>query len=290
MTFRAFFGHRYVKLFVKVVVSVLCLYVVFRKINFNEMSHLFWKAHPIYLVAAGLFFILSKLFSSVRLHKYLACSGVAVSQLENVKLYWLGMFYNLFLPGGIGGDGYKAYYLHKRYKDVGLKKIIILLLKDRLNGLAVVCMMLLSMAGCMTLSFPISNWWIFAGLIAGSLGLYLIEKLMKPDSAAFLWYTAVFSFLVQVTQIISMLFLLVALGVSEHYVEISFVFLLSTIIAMMPFTIGGIGFRELTFLYFAEYFHYDKSILVAVAFLFFIITSLLSLPGVYYHFRNDKLQ
>ena len=38
--------------------------------------------------------------------------GVFISEKESLKLYYKGMFYNIMLPGGIGGDGYKGYYLH----------------------------------------------------------------------------------------------------------------------------------------------------------------------------------
>ena len=31
------------------------------------------------------------------------------------------MFYNLFLPGGIGGDAYKGYVIQKKYKPAPKK-------------------------------------------------------------------------------------------------------------------------------------------------------------------------
>jgi uncharacterized membrane protein YbhN (UPF0104 family) len=85
-------------------------------------------------------------------------------------------------------------------------------------------------------------------------------------------------------------FILLSVEIYDHSVEIAFVFLLSTIVVMVPVSIGGIGLRELTFIYFSDYFQYDKNTSVSAAFLFFILTTLISIPGIYYHFRPEKLK
>lgn len=51
-----------------------------------------------------------------------------------MKLYWLGMFYNLFLPGSISGDAYKIVILKRRY-NAPYKKTSAAVLLDRFNGL-----------------------------------------------------------------------------------------------------------------------------------------------------------
>lgn len=56
-------------------------------------------------------FNISKIISSIRLNRYFKDINLSLSQTYNLKLYYLGMFYNLFLPGGIGGDGYKIYII-----------------------------------------------------------------------------------------------------------------------------------------------------------------------------------
>ncbi len=54
------------------------------------------------------------------------------------------MFYNLFLPGGIGGDGYKIYLLQKNYQT-GTKKIFGAVLADRISGM--VALVVLALIG-----------------------------------------------------------------------------------------------------------------------------------------------
>ena len=59
--------------------------------------------------------------------------GVFISEKENLKLYYKGMFYNIMLPGGIGGDGYKGYYLHNTLQ-VPVKNLVRPILWDRITG------------------------------------------------------------------------------------------------------------------------------------------------------------
>jgi len=54
--------------------------------------------------------------------------------------YYIGMFYNLFLPGSVGGDAYKVFLLHEQ--GVGrTKPLILATLLDRLSGLAMLALL-----------------------------------------------------------------------------------------------------------------------------------------------------
>ncbi len=100
----------------KIVISSALIYFIFTKINFSDVLTVVKQAKGIYLIAAVVLFIISKVLNSLRLNLYFHAIGVRLSQLSNLKLYLLGMFYNLFLPGGIGGDAYKGYVIQKNIK------------------------------------------------------------------------------------------------------------------------------------------------------------------------------
>jgi uncharacterized membrane protein YbhN (UPF0104 family) len=68
-----------------------------------------------------------------------------------------------------------------------------------------------------------------------------------------------------------------------------FVFLVSSIVAAFPFTIGGIGARELTFLYGAEYFHLDMNASITVSMFFYLLTAFSSLCGIYFGIFPEKV-
>lgn len=66
--------------------------------------------------------------------------------------------------------------------------------------------------------------------------------------------------------------------------------MISSIVAVVPLTLGGIGSREVTFFYGAKFLELDQNVSVSVSVLFFLITALVSLIGVWYHFKKIKLR
>ena len=140
---RKIFGNRIVKLILKLAVTALALYFVFTRISFSEVIDLLLSSNIVYLLIALLLFALSKLIAAYRLNIFFRNIEIGISNAYNIKLYLLGMFYNLFLPGGIGGDGYKIYILNKRF-NVKAGKIFWAILLDRVVGiLALFCLMVL---------------------------------------------------------------------------------------------------------------------------------------------------
>src|SRR3982750_1599808 len=124
---------RIIKLLFKIGITILCFWYISTKIDFTKAFDAFKKANWFFLVAALIFFILSKLLSAFRLNIYFRNIRLSIPELTNIKLYWLGMFYNLFLPGAISGDAYKVILLNRRYKT-SYKKTSAAVLLDRFSG------------------------------------------------------------------------------------------------------------------------------------------------------------
>ena len=118
----------------KIAFSVLLIYLVFTKVEIAEVWAVIKSANVFYLILALLFFIISKIVAAFRLNLYFRLLKIPLSHKSNLQLYLLGMFYNLFLPGGIGGDAYKGYLIKKTF-DIKTKKVVSVLLLDRLSGL-----------------------------------------------------------------------------------------------------------------------------------------------------------
>ena len=93
----------------KLGVSVGAIWWVMSQISFKEVLKVYSTSNPYYLIGAFVFFGLSFVLSAFRQNLSFRNTGADLSQQLNIKLFWLGMFYNLFLPGGIGGDGIKVY-------------------------------------------------------------------------------------------------------------------------------------------------------------------------------------
>lgn len=279
-----------VKFLIKLLLTALALYLVFRKIDTDATLHIMRMADWLYLFLALLLFILSKIFSSFRLNHYFFDLGLKIPTLENLKLYGIGMFYNLFLPGGVGGDGYKVYLLNKIYKTP-IKQLLQAVLLDRINGLAVLVflMFLLMVWVRLDVSLPVDTAVLgVIGMLLLPISFYLMMRFLFPAFMRSVNITLIYSFLVQILQLVCAFFILKALGINSQIIEYQFVFLLSSIVAVLPLTIGGVGARELVFILSHEYMGIDENAAVAFSLLFFLITALTSLAGVFLKFRVDK--
>lgn len=274
----------------KIAISAILIYFIFTKVDFKEVLDIVRKTNPFYLVLAILFFVTSKVLASIRLNLYFHELGIKLTQKSNLKLYLLGMFYNLFLPGGIGGDAYKGYLIKKKF-EADTKKVISVLVLDRLSGL-----LLLFIYACI-LAVVLNNTWLNKFEIPiGALGIlsilvfwYLNKRFFNFVLPVF-WKSFALSALVQLSQLICIFFVLQALSIQTNEIAYLFIFLISSIVSVLPLTIGGIGSREVTFFYGATLLALDENTSISISMVFFLITALVSLFGIAYHFKKIELK
>ena len=273
----------YLKLLLKLSLSVLALYVVIQRIDLNETKNIFIHANIFLLIVALFFFNVSKIISAFRLGSYFASIELILDNLYNLKLYYVGMFYNLFLPGGIGGDGYKVYLLNRQFKT-SIKDLIAASLLDRISGLVALAFLAFILSCFIDLSSP-GNWalWTIIGcLVICYPTYYIIYRLLFRKFLAVFHQTNLMSIGVQFLQLVCAWFILFAIGVNDLYLEYLVVFLVSSVVAVLPFTIGGVGARELVFVFSAEYLSIDTNTAVAFSILFFLITAFSSFTGIFF--------
>ncbi len=286
------------KTILKFAVTAAALYFVIRKIDVPEVVALYQQSDPLLVLSAAVFFILSKLVTAFRLNMYFRAVNIRLSEITNMRLYLLGMFYNLFLPGGIGGDGYKVYLLQKHF-DAGTRKILGAVLSDRISGMA--ALLVLALAG-MTFLHPVGielsivNCQLsivnFSFLLIPFvfLAYYLFIKFLYPYFLKINVVTFGYGCLVQLLQVLCAGMLLLALGEHEHHLEYLVIFLVSSVVAVLPISVGGVGVRELTFLYGSQLLNVDMNVAVGISFLFYLISALVSLGGIWYLFRPIRLE
>ncbi len=267
----------------KLALTGLALYLVFRKIDSEQLLALLKTLHWLWLVPALLLFLLSKAATAYRLNLYFKNIGLHISESQNWRLYLVGMFYNLFLPGGIGGDGYKVYLLNKHFKTP-VKKLIQAALLDRLGGLVAIVFLLFGffLLVDVRIDWLESSLWnglMVAGLLLTIPAFWLAQKLFFKDFLPSFWVGNAWSFAGQVAQLVCAWFILLALGIHENLLAYQLVFLLSSIVAVLPLTIGGVGARELVFVYAHTYAGIEETAAVAFSMIFFLISAVVSLVG-----------
>ncbi len=274
----------------KIVVSAVLIYFIFTKIDLKDVLQTLRKSDPLFLFLALLFFVVSKVLSAFRLNLYFHQIGAQLSHTSNLKLYLLGMFYNLFLPGGIGGDAYKGYVVQKAYQP-GTKKVVSSLLLDRLSGMLLLFVYACALALLSENAFLQSFFWLLMVAIPASVVVFwFVNKSFFPTTLPVFWKSFWYSALVQLAQLVCALFILRSLSVTLDAIEYLFVFLISSIVSVIPLTIGGIGSREVTFLYGAKWLGLDASTSIGISFTFFLITALVSFVGIAYHFKKPELE
>ena len=280
-------NNKVLKLAIKIVLTAGALYLVFSKIDGATTWDIIRNAHGGWLLLAMVFYVASKVFCSFRLNGYFRNIGIFLNDSAHLQLYGIGMFYNLFLPGGIGGDGYKVYLLRKSHQ-VSAKKLIRAVVLDRGNGLAVLLFLMFALALFLNVDWPlpVSLTGIgIMGLILIPIGFYGVMVLFFKDFLPSIWETTGYSILNQVLQVIGAFFILLALGVTDQFIAYLFVFLVSSVVSVLPLTIGGVGARELVFVYAYEYVAIDKNTAVAFSLMFFVFTALTSLSGIFMKFE-----
>jgi len=280
------------KYLVKIGLSALAIYIVSRKIDFTEVWNLLKVSNLLYLVLALVLFNLSKIISAFRLNRIFSCIRINVSETYNLKLYYVGMFYNLFLPGGVGGDGYKVIHL-KRKSDQGSKKIIAAVLLDRVGGAAILLFLALVLAMFIPEIYETSFYLDYLSILAAALAipaLYFLIKLAFPSFKGAFRPIVGWSLGVQLAQLACAVCILFALGTHTGLLIYLVLFLLSSIAAMLPISFGGFGLRELLFIYAADIFPISETTAVALGLMFFTITFISSLIGVFLKLPNTGIK
>lgn len=273
----------------KIIFSILLLYFIFNRIAFTEVWVVVKESNLAYMLLALVLFVISKWVAALRLNRYFHEIGVALSGKSNLRLYLLGMFYNLFLPGGIGGDAYKGYVLNRNFGSP-VKKLAAVLFLDRISG-----MYLLFVYSCILLLGVQPVWlqdyiWGVALLLLLSLPIYWWgHRFFFGYLSKIFWPAAGYSAVVQLAQLACAFAILKGLGIHTGIFSYLLLFLLSSIVAVLPITLGGIGSRELVFYYGAQTLELQEGSALGVSMLFFGITALVSLTGIVYHFKKPSL-
>ncbi len=279
--------------FLKIIVSIAALVFVFTKIEIGEVAAIFSHSNILFMLLALFLFVLSKYVSAIRLNLFFSSIGLNLDRVYNLKLYLLGMYYNLFLPGGIGGDGYKIWLLGKN-EDIKTKKIFWAVLLDRLTGvMALFCLAIaLSLFLSVETAFPF-KYYIWVLIPFSVAGFYIIIKYFFPDFRGNYIKTSLQAFGVQILQVFCAYAIFLSIGGSDIVMAYLFLFLISSIVATLPVTIGGVGSREISFLYGAQILHLDQNLSIALSLAFYIITAFTSFWGIVFSFgleRRDEVR
>ena len=255
----------------KIVVSAaLIAYLLLFQVNVRELATTLRAVRWPYVIAAALVMILGTALRGVRWRVLLEALDIHVPLRTLVHLYFVGSFFNMFLPSGFGGDAVK---IARLARETGrTPESIGTTLVERATGLWVLFLMALAalpfsrrllppawifpilaltlggvVGGFVVMGTPLLPW------VGGKIRLPAQDKLERfYRSVAQLGYPALLR-ACGVSLIFDLLLILftwlLAEGVDVHQplgVYLLFTPLISFSLAL-PISIGGLGVREQTF-------------------------------------------
>ena len=258
----------------QIVITVFFVYFTISNLDLSKLFEVLNNINILYLIIAASIYFSSQIISSERLRYILNDNKFIISFKQNFTLYLIGLFYNFFIPGGIGGDAYKSFLMNKKF-NWKLSKVVKLLLLDRLIGLGVLCCILIGLYEIIFLKFNFI-YLILTLCLLSIIGYYMVELIFKNQNI--FWKSFIYSTASHFIQFISLFIILYSLGIVNNYFEIIIIFILSSIFSVFSF--GGIGIREYIFLSSASILNFSPELSASIGLLFTVSAAISSLPGL----------
>jgi uncharacterized membrane protein YbhN (UPF0104 family) len=276
------------KIILKLGVTSVLLYYVFSKVPLSEVKDRLIHANYWWMFAGVIFYFFSMVASAWRLLSFFKSINLRLDPRFNFRLYLLGIFYNLLLPGGIGGDGYKIYVLHKTYKQPA-KKVFWAIAFDRLSGLWAIGLIIVALKIFIpqieiNIAIPLG---IF---VVGSAIYYIVVKKFFPDFSKHFFNGHAKAVLVQSLQVLTILCVMMGQDFHGKFAPYLLSFLISALAAVVPITFGGAGAREAIFQKLSPIFHMNVGLAVFLSVSFYLTSLIVALLGLYYVIRPKRLE
>jgi uncharacterized membrane protein YbhN (UPF0104 family) len=276
------------KIVLKLGVTSVLLYYVFSKVPLSEVKSRLIHANYWWMFAGVVFYFFSMVASSWRLLSFFKSIDLRLDPRFNFRLYLLGIFYNLLLPGGIGGDGYKIYVLHKTYKKPA-KRVFWAIAFDRLSGLWAIGLIIV------TLKIFIPQIEIHIAIplaifLVGTIIYYIVVKKFFPDFSKHFFKGHAKAILVQSFQVMTILCVMMGQDFHGKFAPYLLSFLISALAAVVPITFGGAGAREAIFQKLSPIFHMNVGLAVFLSVSFYLTSLIVALSGLYYVLRPSRLE
>lgn len=298
-------------MFVKTLITCGLIYWLFSTIDGGSVVRIFSLIKPIQIIGAIGLHICVFFLGAFRWWLLFKHTGISSPFLRALPSYYLGVFFNNFLPTGMGGDIIRT--LHLNLRGLNAKTLIASAIADRVIGLTV---MLAIAATSLSLSQDVnlsghSKIFLLLTVLVAIIGpwllltsrfINLVEKLARKYQ-----HTRVRRVLLEILSLCSSYrsakkLILIAVGVSvimqglaifiyyflgrgigiglsltTYFAVIPLVF----VAASLPISIGGLGVREGVLVGLLVTVGVDEQLAFALSLLYLLVLWTSSLPGAF---------
>jgi len=144
--------NKLLNLFARIAISIIILSVLFTKIDFHEIKVSLIKTNHTVLIIGILIYTLIQAINAYKWKLIANNAGFSNKLKEYINYYFVGLFFNLFLPTTVGGDISKAYYLSKHHIQSRKAPAVYSVLAERYSGVVIIIWI-----GTFVLFSPIGN-------------------------------------------------------------------------------------------------------------------------------------
>ena len=291
----------------KVAVSVLDLFLIFGGIDLNAIYGLLAASGKPYWIAAFLFMILSQVISTRRWQILLGVLDFNLPWPRVFRIYFAGMFFSLFLPTVVGGDGVKSYLVSRDLKRI--PAALYTLLADRTVGLAALGVYAL---GGIPAVLGVWPGFLVTGVALSVFSLYLFLPLLPrlstpilalsrklrevPSDRLFAFWEKrretgkawILSLLVHLCLVASHAGLALALDLRVPVGVWAIIYPVTAFVAFLPISFNGVGPREASYVYLMGFSGVPREVSLAFGIMWFSIVLASGLiGGAFYVFGGE---
>ncbi len=250
---------------VKTLISIALLVFLFSRLNWAGFLHQLSHIRTAYLLLAILIYWVIQVVCAYRWRVLAEVQGLSAPLKKFVLYYYIGMFFNLFLPTSIGGDIGRCYLLSGG--QAHLKQAMLSVLADRGVGFAAmtaIALAALSQSSILVIP-PALSWTLyFSGglLLVGFLIPFSVRSWIETtwpwlspvmnywESPGLLLYLLSLSLVLQASVIGLHILVGEAMGLS---LPLGYYFVFTPLVvavSMIPISLNGLGLREGAYVFF----------------------------------------
>ncbi|KAF1083965.1 hypothetical protein SPSYN_02877 [Sporotomaculum syntrophicum] len=286
----------------KFLISVLLLGLLIYQLDGQALRGVFLTANPGWLLLAAALIVLSMVVSVEKWSQILKAESIYLPWYQLWKAYWIGLFFNNFLPSSIGGDGIRIFLVGRNISNLACAASSVIIER-------IMATLGLALTGLLTGLVVKPNWqvsWLFVGLTLVATGLLVFLMWGSLPASVVQRNGRLSNFLrtflahgrsvrghgqrLLLAGCLSVLFQLTVVAVnyaifrglqvnSLGWLELVYIIPAISAIAMVPIGINGYGVREGAYVILLASYGVAGSAALGASLLFAVLVSLCSLYG-----------
>jgi glycosyltransferase 2 family protein len=302
-------GHPYRAFAVRIAIGAALLILLLWKYGASAVVPILARERAVYFVATVALYVAGQVMSAYRWQLLAAIVGIESRFREFLAYYFVGMFTNLFVPGLVGGDAARAFYLGRRHGRLAAAAASAV--ADRGIGLVTVFWFAAVAAlvyGRVNLPASVFRPIIALGILAlvGFLAAPLVARISAklPGRLALIAKPAipylerpgatvpaiVLSLVLQISLVACQYLLSLGLGLSIPFTVFLLFVPIANVFASLPITLNGLGVREGTYAVLFTMAGLNRADAVALGLLWFLATAVAGLTGAIAFVMTDVPQ